>query len=467
MADRKAKRVIYVAAAILLLFFGLNFYIERAMAESPDYVNAAQELPEARRTAERVFGPLTWEGYYAESGIVHHDDTVKWKKIFDSTPVAAEKYYHKTNLGTFSSRRLFVQNKAWFLGLQDRMKGLSATHNDKGTFSMKGYEHAPFTTALETGIIGAADAGDVRSMKQLANVAWEMFKVYAGEPDAFTQMDSGRLRTIIEVALLSAAIRHRHDQAVIEAVRESLAEAPPLPPLAEVYAGNLRDFLLDLDSLGRQPMSDQIKSINEEMASSHLRQSEPSKIQQWLDKVFHFHGSDNPKRVGPHAVDALKVRLLQATVTLAETGQQGAPAEWVQKTLRFAKQVDNKNDLSYEWVGGPYYGFEAVFQAQNIFRDQAAQAALSLVQRFPDLDSLPSALPADLNFADPFAAGDVIYTKTKTGFKLYSRYIDQKDGGLPPFTGIVPDEHDCRFMPGNDWNDYGLVVNYAPTDPIP
>ena len=86
--------------------------------------------------------------------------------------------------------------------------------------------------------------------------------------------------------------------------------------------------------------------------------------------------------------------------------------------------------------------------------------------RYPNLEDLPAALPADLVAPDAFGGEPLLYRKTPYGFLIYTRYKDRIDDGYIP---VYPDSYEveARTSPSLDEKDWGLIVGYDIPDPLP
>ncbi len=469
---KKSRRICIVLILVASLTGAGVWFYNRHLGENPDYIHAAGELPAARAEAEKLFGPLTWSEYYAKKNISTKNDTEKWKQIVSSVPPEADQFYRGEADGSITCRQLFTRNKSWFLGLRERITGLSHSRDEHGWLRPRGFETSKLVSAVSVGIVGAADAGDVKSVTYLTHVGWDIVISQSREPDPIAILHYTRTRTRIDLALIKGLIRNRSSGELFQAVCSALDARPDLPPLIKVYEGETRSFEMGFDDYRASSLEKLIHDVGGYESTDSKVPASPGSSSSIVEKLQNLiediKGDEpkNPKRIGLHTLDAFEARLLQTNVAFARASKIENSSECLSRFKQIIDSIQQKKDLSYEWIQGPFLGHEVVNQVRSLFVELATRTAIEMIDRFPDFPDLPSALPSGLVFDDPFGGGEVIYKKTGTGFVLYTRYEDLRDDGFVPDPGVDFSTNDAAFLRGKDWSDYGLVVNYLPTKPI-
>ncbi|MCH7905433.1 MAG: hypothetical protein IH944_12835 [Armatimonadetes bacterium] len=461
----KRKVWFFVIAAPLVAVGVLLFVGAR---ENPDYVRAAKLLPEAKQRAREVFGPLTWEEYRAEKGIVHRDDTSKWRRIERSIPDDLWDFRWLDPPEPEKYGEVFEANRAWMLGLSSETENL-VFHQPypERLFDESLIPAKNLINMLATGIIGAADVGDVDAVRQIAETAWNILEKWSEEPSTLhaTMVISGV--SVITEALLTAVVRNIENERLLAVAQEFIANAPTPPELRLTLAGDARsnlEFFRSLRDEGLENLNQTLNSISD--VAPILAPPASSTPTLWDDVREYvsdlFNDNANTRNAGKHAFDALEGRLWEVEVdvlTYYEAVQQD-PSSNRQKSKKFVDELAAKTDISYEYAQASVTALAAFRSIQHDLTRDLALLALSIISENSSVESLPEYLTDDRLFPDPFAGTNILYRKTSTGFVVYSRSDDGADGGFSNIPANLSLRQNVNITYDVLRTDYGIIVNY-------
>ena len=183
----KKKKRVWIVSSAALLFAGVATLIYFATREHPDYVRAAKGLPAARKDAEKMFGPFTWEEYREERGITFKDDIDAWDTLKRSMPRDVSLLAHDDRATVSQFVKVYSENKAWFSALSVSLAPLELHQLSLGESHRYPLIAAKnLVNAIGIGIEGSAETGDEGIMEELTLAAWLIFEQYNVEPNQIT-----------------------------------------------------------------------------------------------------------------------------------------------------------------------------------------------------------------------------------------------------------------------------------------
>ena len=279
----------------------------------------------------------------------------------------------------------------------------------------------------------------------------------------------GAVASMANHALVRSAVRNRENEAVIRSLVLLADDIPTSPPIKEIMAAEARDTQIYFQLL-RSSTPNEIEEFLQEkwtgpdFPGALFYPLVEEGIERWEEqtgKEFERH-----RRTGPHTAAALEARYWEVTVDVTPLmeGVMRNEAGFRNKLRRFSYALDDQDDRSYEVAEGWAYGW--LFGQGHLkhqFRDHATKAAVKLISRFPSHEQVPTSLPADLVFADPFGGDPILFKKTKRGFLIYTRYDNYKDDGFPWLSPEQEGKEDSHTW-SQDRADIGLVVSYDPIE---
>lgn len=467
---KKRRTWVYAGAVVVFVAVLLVFIANR---EHPDYVRAAKLLPQARKEARAAFGALTWEEWRTENGINGEADFDAWDALAESIPqtvVAFTSY----DPGT-PPQEVYNAEKEWFDSLEPWVDPLVIRHviGEDGTEWDIDNFRAPreISKAIYVGLRGAADAGDSDAVLRLGRISNKLIAEMQVEPSVIHTLVATALRNIFDDALLEAAARNHGDRDVVQSVTTVFSERVPLTPVHEVMAADVRltqVYLDHLNSISTDRIDDWLNEYSSENFVDGMKGSGGRTV---FDLLEGMTGQEPQfkRKTGKRTVQALEARFWEVEVMQADlveramNGDSKAEKELAALRSRYTDGYDRSYELADMSLMAPTL-IDAL--RRTLLHDLTMRSALSLIQRCPEYDALPNALPEDLVFEDLLAKGPIIYRKTPTGFVIYSRYENGIDDGFKPND---PDQLRMimNFSYSNSQEDVGLIVSYDPITPIP
>ncbi|MCH8978347.1 MAG: hypothetical protein IH945_03785 [Armatimonadetes bacterium] len=479
MNSKRRKRVI-VAAGLVLAAGGTLAYI--LLRENPNYVRAAETLPQAKAAATEAFGTLTWEDYRAERGIETRDDADAWEAFGKTRPHLPLSVRRSPEPGDDTLRKYFLANRQWYMEVYGQIKELTVQHvydPAAGDWSNpQSYEVASLRLLLAQGVIGAADAGDIEAVRKISQAEWSLREKELSEIDWSSYLPTQAKILAFESALLVAAVRNRQNPELLDEIRDSVRNWPRMPSVADTFAGDIRSESLMLDELrGLGPgeidqwLDDLLVRNQELITPLRLRRASIELERDFYNAVQRFRSSF--RGTGPHTSAALEARFWETAVEFhdALTGFEGDRSGSRKRVFVVGDSLIGHKDVSYELALLVFiFNFVSEVHVLSVGRPlrgatDAQRTAVEMVWRFPQFDMLPEELPQDLMFADPRGGGDVLYRKTDAGFVIYSRGEDGVDDGFVPNRPNQFREMDVMSVSTD--KDEGLVVCYHPIVPVP
>ncbi|MCH7905429.1 MAG: hypothetical protein IH944_12815 [Armatimonadetes bacterium] len=464
---KKKWRVLAIIAGVVALFaVGVVFYSNR---EHADYVRAAKLLPTARREAEAMFGPLTWEEYRAENGITVEDDLSKWEDVAATIPRKVKALY-ETYPSPGTERAVFIAERDWFDQIGSQLEELRVMHVPMADGEFSEYSFGSpcreIAKALWTGILGAAEEGDAEAVLAIARASNSMIAKMDAEPAVIHHLITHAMVAMFDGALLRSAVKYRSNPAVLKSIRTVLDERPRIPAIGEVLSAEARSKSIHLQHLRKLSPYEINEWLNDYAGSVLTAKTEPPLLRFLYDAWERVSGER--RQTGKQTAAALEARYWKVLAEYAilferlVANEPGARKEIV----ALAAFMENTLDRSYEIAPAPYFSLLIDGHIKFGFGESALRAAVELIERYPVHADVPNALPSDLSFADPFGGDPIIFRKTARGFLIYSRFTNEIDDGFPV---DYPDQlgEEARFAFAFDRKDYGLIVSYDPNTPVP
>ena len=474
---KRTKWLLATAGVAVVIAFSIYLFTR----ENPAYINAAKGLEQAKKNAVRSFGTLTWEEYRAERGIETRDDSDAWEEIKRTVPVVVYNYSYP-DPGDTGLKAAFLADRSWFVTIGDRIDGLTIQHvydpKYKQWSRRSSITNYSVHRALQNGVIGAADAGDIEAVRRITQAEWSLIEKERSETDWSSYLITEAMISVFERALLVAVVRNRNNPDVLDEIRNGLQNWPRMPSLADSFAGDVRSESHTLDELrGLEPweidqwLDDRLLHIQELL--SIWKRRTPS---EQLESDFGFAKTrvrNVFRGTGPHTLDALNARYWEMAVEFhdAMDGFEQDRSKSRKQVFAAGAIMFDKNDVSYELakmvLGLNFYVATSQLSVHRVFWRESGprRVAVEMIWRFPEYESLPDELPQDLLFADSYGGGDVLYRKTSAGFVIYSRGENKIDDGFVETEPGLFRESDVRTI--SIGKDYGLVVCYDPIVPVP
>lgn len=470
MTKKRRKRAL-VAVALFSVVVGLLAYL--ALRENPDYVRAAKLLPAAQREAEAMFGPLTWAEWRADNGVSAEADLERWTEVAETVPETISSLW-SFNPSPMTSREIFIAEREWYSRISSEIESLRFRHimrEDGEDWDFTNlYDGRDISRALRIGIIGAADDGNAEAVLEFGRALNKIYTELTVEPSSLIEFSASSSRMLLHQAVIRAAVRNRRDPAVIKSLLSVLDERPLLPTVRELMAADARGWHVYLEQLKSQEPAE-IDAWLDEWGSIELKENIAGPVQnflfEWLERLRGERPELN-RNTGNRTVAALEARYWEVMVDYTKLFEDRIANKPGARDAILAKDESllNIGDRSYEFAHEFYWSMFFGNQIRRLFNEQATRVVVLLVSRFPEYADLPAALPADLDFADPFGGDPILYRKTPTGFLIYTRYENEKDDGFPLMS---PDQlgWEASFARCPGYEDWGVIVSYSPSELIP
>lgn len=469
---KRKRRVWFFVIAVPLVAVGVFLFF--GSRENRDYVRAAKLLPEAKQRAREVFGPLTWEEFREEKGIVHRDDSDEWERIRYSIPRGFGKFRILDPPEPERFGEVFQEHRSWLLGLGDETETLVAHQPLIVYLEMIASHVRELVNALATGIVGAADVGDIDAVRQMTLTAWDILEKLKEETDTLRSGTIISGITTISESLLTAVARNSDDDRLIAIARELIGRAPTPPDAHTVLAGDARynyGIFKVIQSEGLESLNRSLNGFRDVAESFSTTTATPTTSSFWDDVREYVSGlfnyNANTRHTGKHAFDALEARLWEVEVNEVAISDeiQREPSSSRERSKAFEDEIAAKTDLSYEFAQFVVSPNRRVSMRNELQKDLAL-LALEIMADHPSIASLPDTLPAGRLFHDPYGDGPVLYKKTATGFIVYSRDEDGTDGRFPNTDIYWSLRQNVNITRSRPYTDFGIIVNYEiPPDP--
>ncbi len=483
MRKRNWRRRLVIGAALLFAAVAALFYF--ALREDRRYVRAANELPALKAKAQATFGALTWSEFRKKHGSNYRDDREAWRTIADSAPKSIDPFGFTGAAFPESYAAVLDKEREWFDALPERIMSLKCQHSDKETWAEQSEATSPpkkIAAALQVAIVGAADKGDATDVRKFTAASWRMANSLIEEPDLVNVATMRWVRTTILRGIVRAAVKDRHNDAVMRALEDAMLAAPLLPSFTDIVAGEARSYGPLLEQLRELPHKEVGKWLYDlsglEMYEV-LEKSPLDRVKQMIEGIKSGEELD-PKITGPHTTRALEARFWEVALQLHESASNvslmngDGARDFVFKSLFIVA----KSDPSYDFAklfnvppssrnGNGSDSFAGAMRPLRLgnFSLRATELLLSMLRRYPSPSKLPASLPPDLAFSDPFGGGLIKYRRTATGFLVYTVGENGKDDGfLLPGPGALDFTY-AAIMPSLDTEEWGLAVSYTPTEP--
>ncbi|MCH8978345.1 MAG: hypothetical protein IH945_03775 [Armatimonadetes bacterium] len=469
----KSKRRKWLWATLALVAVSFLFGAYLTTGEHPDYKRAAKGLPLAKSRAEKTFGTLTWEEYRKETGTVRNVDLSLWKKAADSVPQHIKDFWNDPYGSSLTYHDLYSQDREWFETVDALIADLHFEHQpaedrigwNDDCFSLSGQ----LGKALMVGLVGAADDGDAEAVLRIGAAMNALSWALLEEPSIMPALRQSAVASRTNHALVRAAVRNRKEKDIIRSLVAIAGDIPSWPPIKQIMSAEARGTQIYFQ-LFRSAKPNEIDDLLDEKVTgpdfpgasfSPLVEKGIKVWEERTDKQFDRH-----RRTGPHTAAALEARYWEMIVDvlpLMEGVVRNEPGSW-SKLQRFPDELDDQDDRSYEMADAVVSRklFAQVYQSIQ-FRYQATKVAVNLISRFPSHGDVPTTLPADLVFADPFGGDPILFKKTKRGFLIYTRYFNYKDDGFP-WEYPEQEGREVSYWMSRDRKDYGLIVSYDPIE---
>jgi hypothetical protein len=487
----KTKKIRWVLPAVLfVLILSVSFGLMWSRGEDPLFAEAAKGLAAARIKGAYVIGPLSWAEYREQNGYEYEDNHREWRDINSSIPEGVKRKRFKDLATEESLRSRFETARPWYEGLQARVGGLAVHHPDPSAplNEHKSLDVSQISKSLPIAIVASADAGDAAGAAGYARTMGQLSSKLLAEPATHSLLTAHWIRwELIQVAGV-AAMRNRANTALAGELADSLEALEAFPPLADISAGDFRssraylfenmDIRPDLiqrylwERNTRPQDNSWLAAANRgEDVDSHSSERLMQEIFDRIDTRIRgksLHKNRQLIRTGPNTAKAFEARAYETKVEnmlLLHAVSTGGPAA-MQKLRDFESDLSSNPDPSYVLAKEAVLGVTiANDYLTGICFLEAGKASLRMIQRYPDPEDLPDALPEDLVTPDPFMPGSsLVYRKTALGFMLYSVGSDGDDDGMP-VNDLTRESYFTLRYSGNRGGDYGIAVNYNPVAP--
>lgn len=466
---KKRRKWVWVFVGLVAVSFLFGAFL--AFKEHPDYKRAAKGLPLAKSRAEKTFGAVTWEEYRKETGRVRNVDLSMWKKAADSVPQQIKDYFRSVN-PTATYHDVYSQDREWFERVDTLITNLHFEHqpDEDGI----GWNTDHFTDAknlakaLMVGLVGAADEGDAEAVLTIGTAANALNRALLEEPAVMPVLVASAIAAITRGAVVRAAVRNRANDAVVKSLVALADDMPSWLPIRDVMAANARAESIYIDRLRSLNPGEIDESLDQWVGMGFQSGSYSPAVEKGIEVWEEWTGNEfkRRRRTGTNTAAALEARYWEVTVDVTPLMEDVVRNEPGSRNMlrRYSAEIETQDDRSYELAASGVLALLFVdAYLWNRFNDKATKVAVELIDRFPSHDRLPTVLPADLHFADPFGGDPILFKKTKRGFLIYTRSSNLNDDGFP-WDNPEQEGYEARATMSRDSLDRGLVVSYDPIE---
>lgn len=472
----KRKRAWWFIGGFALIV-ALVTFVFMSQREHPDYKRAAERLPEARKRAEELIGPMTWEEYRKLRGVEASDDFDEWIALEASIPQVFQEYDDSWIAGATAIKveDVFHAAREWLFSLSLQLEPLRLTRPIL-SLNQTDFTEADLSSSygimksVRLLILGAADAGDAAAVREAGKVAWMIIERQIEEFDLLCMMTvTGGLAGMQENIVWSA-VRNRRNPTVMEALSDVMADKPEIPSFRDAIIGEARSHAPLIEEM-RSLSSFEIENWLNQWFGANVEYPDGDFIGAWIRSAMRKLPHDEPisnRGVGEHTAAALEARYWEAIVECAELSEHLSYTD-SDGHLRLGELgafYDSYADRSYELAAIFIPTGTADFSNRDLALSDARVIGLELISRYPNLEDLPAALPVDLVTPDAFGGEPLLYRKTPHGFLIYTRYRNRVDDGFIPLSADYY-EIEARSRRSVDAKDWGLIVSYDDPDPLP